>query len=130
MNDFDPNVELIRKSVLAMESLCAENEIEFCVAVFPDEVQVDAEVRNAFLRHYGLESTQFDWGRAQSILRCLCRERGIRFIDLYPAFLEAAQLGRQLYLPNNGHWNDAGNELAATVLTDELENLVASLLDL
>jgi lysophospholipase L1-like esterase len=122
--DFEPNVELIRQSILEMERICSSNSISFAVAVFPDEIQVDAEVRRAFLEHYGMESKEFEWGRAQSILRQLCTTRGIDYIDLYPGFLAGTESGRKHYLPNNGHWNDLGNELAAEILTRKLRGHV------
>jgi hypothetical protein len=124
--DFDGNVKLIRDSILAMVSLCRENSIQFAVAVFPDEIQVDAEVRTAFLDHYRMETNQFDWNRAQSILRQLCSEQGIEVFDLYPPFLQATQAGQKLYLPNNGHWNDAGNDMAAKVLSAALKTYLPS----
>ena len=111
--DFEPNVALICESILAMETLLSEQCVDFAVAVFPDEIQVDPEVKRAFLEHYQIASEQFEWDRAQLILRQLCADRGIAFFDLYPVFLEATRSGQQHYLPNNGHWNDAGNELAA-----------------
>lgn len=129
MKEYDGHVKLISESVLAMQALCKEHSSEFAVAVFPDEIQVDAEVRAAFLSHYGLDPGGFDWNRAQSILGKLCEERGITFFDLSPTFLEATRAGQRCYLPNNGHWNDSGNELAARFFSTVLRTRIQAGLD-
>lgn len=123
-DDFELNVELVTRSVLAMEAVLKERGIRLAVAVFPDEIEVDSEIRQAFLSHYKMESVQYEWSRARSILRQLCLEHDIPFLDLYPDFLDATQAGGKHYLPNNGHWNDAGNELAARFLFNALKGQV------
>ena len=128
--DFAPNVDLICDSVVAMQTLLSTRGVEFGVAVFPDEIQVDSNVRKAFLSHYQVDLSDFEWNRAQTILHELCSERGILIFDLYSEFLEATQSGAKLYLPNNGHWNDAGNELAAKYFFKTLDVKVRAALGL
>ncbi len=123
---FAPNVTLIAESVLVMKALLADRHIDFAVTVLPDEVQVDSNVERAFLEHYRLDSSQFEWDRAQSILRQLCRDHSIPFLDLLAVFKEASRLGQKSYLPNNGHWNDTGNELAAQFFFSSLRSRVKS----
>lgn len=58
----------------------------------------------------------------------LCREAGIRFVSLAPAFRDAAphhdstRREEQLYYEGRFHWNDAGNALAAASVHDFLES--------
>jgi hypothetical protein len=120
-DDFAPNVELVTRSILAIEEVLEERGIGLAVALFPDEIEVDSEIRQAFLSHYQMDSEQFEWNRARSILRQLCLKQDIPFLDLYPELLEATQEGRKYYLPNNGHWNDSGNELAARFFFNALK---------
>ena len=44
--------------------------------------------------------------------------QGIAFADLLPAFADAHARGQGLYVPNDTHWNRAGNRLAAVELAD------------
>ena len=59
----------------------------------------------------------------------LCREAGIPFLALAPAFRDAAphhdstRREEQLYYEGRFHWNDAGNALAAASVHDFLEDL-------
>ena len=56
----------------------------------------------------------------------LCREAGIPFLALTPAFRDAAphrdstRREEQLYYEGRFHWNDAGNALAASAIRDFL----------
>jgi hypothetical protein len=43
------------------------------------------------------------------------RQRGIRFIDLTPAFWDHERQGMQDYHPGDGHWNTGGHRLAAEI---------------
>jgi hypothetical protein len=66
-------------------------------------------------------------------LRELCREAGIPFLALAPAFRDAAphrdstRRKEQLYYQGRFHWNDAGNALAATSIHDFLVSSSAPL---
>ncbi len=50
----------------------------------------------------------------------LAAELGIPFIDLVPAFEEAAVRGDILYYAYDTHWNQAGHDLAGQVIADYL----------
>lgn len=52
--------------------------------------------------------------------KALGDELGIRVLDLTPAFIQAAQDGDILYFQHDGHWNEAGNALAASAIADFL----------
>lgn len=49
------------------------------------------------------------------------REAGIGVVNLLKAFAPAAARGELLYWPDDTHWNDAGMELAAEAIRDELQ---------
>jgi len=124
--EFEPNVTLICESIRDMKALLEERNVDFAVAVFPDEIQIDPELRMTFLEHYELDPSCFVWNRAQSILRRLCAKEEVMFLDLDPVFLEATGSGHRQYLPDNGHWNDSGNELAARFFFSSLKAKVIS----
>jgi hypothetical protein len=48
-------------------------------------------------------------------------QEGIQVLDLTPRFQESARRGKMLYLTNDTHWSPPGNELAASVIAEELQ---------
>jgi hypothetical protein len=100
-------------NVLAMRDLLVENGIQFMVAAYPDNFQVDEGLREVVLTHYQLNPAQYQWDRPQGLLWQFCTAHNIEFYDLLPTFQAVAGQGQYLYLPNDSHWNEAGNELAA-----------------
>jgi hypothetical protein len=114
------NERYVLDAVAAMQALVRAHGARFVVAAFPDAFQVDAELRRRIVERYGLDAARFDWDRPERRLADFCRARGIEFYDLLPAFRAASGAGAELYLPNEPHWNDAGNALAAQLLADAL----------
>jgi lysophospholipase L1-like esterase len=106
------------ESLLAMRSLLAEREVGLVVAAYPDAVQLDPQIRDALLQRAGRAASEYEWDRAQRLLRGFCAEHGIAFVDLLPAFRSAQRRGWALYLESDSHWNAAGNVLAAELLFD------------
>jgi hypothetical protein len=98
---------------------------EFLVMIIPDEFQVDDALRQDVLERLHIESTAIHIDRPQTRLKALLDDAGIASLDLLPAFREAGT-SRRLYYPRNTHWNDAGNALAAGLLTDRVEGLAGS----
>ena len=52
------------------------------------------------------------------LMRHFCEESNIPLLDLTPAFQEKFEAGRNLYFPDDSHWNAAGHELAAAELAN------------
>ena len=46
----------------------------------------------------------------------ICRDEGIAFVDLTPAFREADRLGQEVFFEIDGHWNAAGHDLTSEIL--------------
>jgi SGNH hydrolase-like domain, acetyltransferase AlgX len=61
---------------------------------------------------------QFSWDRPDQILDNLCRALAIPYVSLLEPFRSAGQL--QLYFNLDTHWRDAGQRLAADLLTSAL----------
>jgi hypothetical protein len=108
------------ENLLAMRDLLAENNIKFIVAAYPDEIQVDESLRQVVMTHYKVDPTHYQLDRPQGRLWQFCQEHQIEFYDLLPTFQEAYRQGQHLYIPNDSHWNGAGNELAAQYLYEIL----------
>jgi lysophospholipase L1-like esterase len=54
------------------------------------------------------------------MMRGLCEEAGILFLDLTPAIQHQIEQGNSVYFPDDAHWNAAGQERAARELAEFL----------
>ena len=119
-DEFRVHQDLIFRSLTQMRAACKSRGIEFIVMAFPDEFQVDPSLRKAVWHHYDENPSNYKIDRAQRLLEEFCAREKIEFWDLLPAFQEAHQTGQKLYLPNNSHWNEEGNRLAARELFSKM----------
>ena len=117
---YSEGVAHIFKALQEMRALLKERQVEFVIAAFPDEYQVDPELRQAVLDRFGEKAPDYDWDRGQDLLRDFAATHEIEFIDLLPAFVRAHEEGERLYHLNDTHWNASGNRLAAQVLLEPL----------
>jgi hypothetical protein len=53
-------------------------------------------------------------------MRAFCAERGLAFLDLTPVLEAAVGSGRNVYFPDDSHWNAAGHDAAAAALAEFL----------
>jgi hypothetical protein len=63
-----------------------------------------------------------DIDRPLGLVHQFCAATGIAVCDLRPRFEQGAKDRKQLYLRVSGHWNDAGNELAAETIAECLRS--------
>ena len=108
------------QSLLAMRDLLASRGTPFVLVAYPDEFQVNGSLRQAVVERHRIDPSAFQWGRPQALLREFCSRHDIPFYDMLAAFQKADRDGARVYAPNDTHWNDAGNELAAQFLFDVL----------
>ena len=86
----------------------------------PAPVQVYDDLWAELERRASRQRTPLSRDHPEQRLRELCREAGIPFLALAPAFRDAAphrdstRREEQLYYQGRFHWNDAGNALAVT----------------
>lgn len=115
-------VEYVAGTLSEMRALLERHGIDFIVLALPDPFQIDAQLRQEVIDEFAPDlGANPRWDRPQRVLEDLCRAQEIPFLDLLPAFTAAHRVGHaDLYLPNEPHWDDAGNELAARVLAAEL----------
>jgi len=117
------HVELIFTSVSAMRQVLAARRIPLLVAILPDELSVDPTVSQLVFSRFQLDPSEYDLTLPQQILEQYLAAEGIPFVDLTVAF-RTGQPHHPLYLPRDGHWNDAGNALAAEALFPPLLRFV------
>lgn len=119
-DEFKPREDFAFSNLLAMRDLLKEKNIQFMVVAYPDNFQIEESLRQVVFSHYNLDPTQFQLDRPQSLLWKFCQDNGIEFYDMLPTFQATQQQGRRLYIVNDSHWNEAGNQLAAQYLFDTL----------
>jgi Arc/MetJ family transcription regulator len=104
--------------------------VAFAIVILPDEIQVDDRLLARVLDRYGLSRADYAMDLPQTIVQRIARENGIQSLDLLWKFHEAAARDpAPLYLPRNTHWNDEGNQLAASLLLPWLKEQISQLPD-
>ena len=126
---FAENIDYVFQSLLQMRDFLMQHDIQFLVAAYPDEIQVDPLLRQALIDRYRLDASDYEWERAQRLLAGFCADHNIEFFDLLEAFREAHREGKRLYLPNDGHWNEEGNLLTSNLFFELLLPLVSQKLE-
>lgn len=120
----DANMERLwarsEAALLEFDRLCREAAVPWVLLLIPGEEQVDGTVRRRLLAALGADSTRYDFDAPQRRLIAFSRARGIETLDLLPIFRTRSAGGVRLYIPNDTHWNDAGNACAAEVLLTTL----------
>lgn len=94
------------------------------VSMVPSPLQVYPETYIPLLRRSFPDNPRVsrfieDVRRPQDLVKRICDEAGIPFQDLLPIFIKNNR--RTLFIPKDGHLNDAGHRLAATSLYDFLD---------
>jgi lysophospholipase L1-like esterase len=125
---FGDNISFVREKIREMRDHLQQRGIAFAIVILPDEIQVDDRVLARVLDRYGLSRADYLIDLPQSIVQGIAREDGIPTLDLTSGFREAAaREATPLYLPENTHWNDRGNQLAASLLLPWLKERIAQL---
>ncbi|MCL4303774.1 MAG: hypothetical protein KJ077_49280 [Anaerolineae bacterium] len=119
-DEFKVREEFAISNLLAMHNLLKEKSIPFMLVAYPDNFQIEESLRQVVFNHYQLNPAQFQLDRPQRLLWEFCQENQIEFYDMLPTFQAGQQQGQRLYLVNDSHWNDAGNQLAADYLFETL----------
>ena len=116
---FQPNIDLIFKSISEMDALLKSRNIKLVVAIYPDEFQIDGNVLKMVLEKFKLKQEDYDLNLAQNSLKSFLESKGIPFIEFSDRFRVEGKK-QNLYLLRDTHWNSAGNQLAADILFEDL----------
>jgi hypothetical protein len=109
------NINFILQNLGDMHTYLAERQIPFLVALYPDEFQVNPVLLAKLMQKYRLKPEDYDLRCAQNLLINFCARQQIPVVDLLPDFQTAGR-SQELYIFQDSHWNDQGNELAADLL--------------
>jgi lysophospholipase L1-like esterase len=93
----------------------AAQSMDLKVILAPDEIQVDEQLRADVFNNSNLYPSEYDFTQPQKILSEQLDKKGIAYIDLLPAFVDAGKT-RKLYKKYDSHWNKEGNKLAAELI--------------
>jgi len=124
---------LTRRSLEHMQQLCRGSGAELVVMFVPFKSQVYLPLlRRSFSRdelHRALAFCFRGMGppvdpdtlaahrlAQNELMSALCAERGIALLDLTPILEAEVDSGRNVYFPDDSHWNAAGHDVAAAAL--------------
>ncbi|MFH2000748.1 MAG: hypothetical protein ABIK28_13785, partial [Planctomycetota bacterium] len=120
---FDDQIQYIFRSLAEMKELLASRNIDFVVAIYPDEFQVNHSLFQKLIERFDLKADDYDLTFMQDILKKQLNSSGVPFIDLMEEFRVRAENTR-LYRPGDPHWNEEGNTLAAEILFDNISKVL------
>jgi hypothetical protein len=120
---FDDEIAFVEENLTAMAELLNSRDVDFIVALFPDEYQVNLRLRRQLSDAFGLREVNYDLELPQRLIRKHMKTHQVPVIDLSQAFTERGAV-EDLYLLHNTHWNDAGRKLAAQVIFDGLTETI------
>ncbi len=105
---------LMQEALLGMRATAAEMGARVMVVAIPPKEEVYWEILLQALP----DAEREDVKRPEALLRKFSEVNGFGFCDLTPALRAHAKRGEQVYLRVSGHWNDAGNDIAARAVGD------------
>jgi hypothetical protein len=100
---------------------CEARRVELVLLIFPDQFQVDEDLRAQVLEKYQIPADSLDLEYPNTLITDFCRQNQIHCLDLLPPFQEKEKT-TQLYRLRDTHWNEAGNRLAAELIFNYLED--------
>lgn len=109
--------EWTQQDLLEARDAARASGAEFVVVVIPFREQTYWDLLRGKLPNWDKENPD----GPGDLVRTFCKEKGIRVLDLAPAFRERGRTGEQLYFSGDGHWNPAGNEFAAETIAKFLD---------
>ncbi len=112
---FQGNIYFIQKQLTTMNNYLKARGVPLYVVIFPVEFQVNPDLFNEIVASFPSNRSNIRLDAGQLVLKNIMEPEKIPYLDLLEPFREAAK-EKQLYLKNDTHWNDAGNELAAEVI--------------
>jgi peptidoglycan/LPS O-acetylase OafA/YrhL len=105
--------------LINMKRLCDDRRIGFTVVVVPDEVQVNSRLQAQVAGAFNSGPGEYDFARPNRLLAEQLSAHHIAYLDLLDEFARVSSQVN-LYKPNDGRWNIAGNRLAAELIARHL----------
>ncbi len=96
----------------SIRNVAAKEGARYAMIIHPDHTQVDESLRRDLIKTFQIREQDYDFDFPQKLLASYCAASGILCLDLLPA-LRAKAKQEALYTISDGHYNLAGNQLAA-----------------
>ena len=96
----------------SIRNVAAKEGARYAMIIHPDNTQVDESLRRDLIKTFQIREQDYDFDFPQKLLASYCAASGILCLDLLPA-LRAKAKQEALYTISDGHYNLAGNQLAA-----------------
>ena len=102
--------------IVEAAKICREQEVRFIVAFVPEKFRVYHDLSNVSLTTEAIR--QWQVADLPGQMRRLLAEfdPSIEYLDLTPALKAASRTGIATYLPDDTHWTDEGNRVAAEAI--------------
>jgi SGNH hydrolase-like domain, acetyltransferase AlgX len=104
------------KVLLNIIKWCKTRNVELVVVLFPDQLQVEDHLLEKILEVYDLHQDSVDTSFPNRLLTQFLREHQVYCLDMLSEFQKQGRASI-LYRPNDTHWNAAGNQLAAKMIS-------------
>ena len=105
-----------------IKNICTQKNIALSVVLIPDEVQVNAKLQEQVRAQFAQGKSKWNILLPNEQLRAGLKQMHIDFLDLYPTFVEQGKT-KQLYRLRDTHWNIAGNQFAADLISQHVRFL-------
>lgn len=120
-------LEFTGRLLQRMKSEAGERGAGLVLVLLPLRVQISDSSFAEFVLRAGLDDAAMSIGKPQQAVTAIADSLRIPVIDLLPSFRQwTADSVEQLYLPWDGHWNEAGHRLAASIVTAGLSSVVVA----
>lgn len=96
----------------SIRNVAAKEGARYAMIIHPDNTQVDESLRRDLIKTFQIREQDYDFDFPQKLLASYCAASGILCLDLLPV-LRAKAKQEALYTISDGHYNIAGNQLAA-----------------
>lgn len=114
---WDESATLTRALIEQMEAETENMGADLAVVIANSQEQALPAAWAEILRRFpAMQSRSWDLGRPNRDLAGMLDQAGIPFLDLLPVFRAAAEDGRRLYFPRDGHWTVEGERLAGETM--------------
>ena len=123
---FTKDLHETKRHLEQIQRICEDNNIELIVVIIPDELQINPELQTELIETYfpslppGFWHVSYPNDTLSEYLTAL----EVDHVDLYDAFVQAGQK-QSLYRPRDTHWNIAGNQLAADIIVENLQDYIS-----
>jgi len=108
--------------VALLDSIRAVTEqmgARYVLVIHPDELQVDTDLLALVHENSAVSASEYDMLLPQQFLKAYAKRTATPCLDLLPV-LRTASSRTAVYLPQNTHYNQTGNNLAADSIADFL----------